>query len=63
MSLTSAIMMMSPAVDLLSKKFGVLNLQEAASLLTSAKVAIAYHAQTIAFGASSVAAGDLTIQQ
>lgn len=63
MSLTSAILMMSPAIDTLSKKFGILNLQEAANVLTSAKLTIAQSAETIAFGASSVAAGQLTVQQ
>lgn len=63
MSLTSAILMMQPAIDVLSKRFGVLNLQQAAYILNSAKLVIAQSAQTIAFGASSVAAGQLTVQQ
>lgn len=63
MSLTSAILMMQPAIEVLSKKFGVLNLQQAANVLTSAKLTIAKHAETIAFGASSVAAGDLAAKQ
>lgn len=63
MSLTSSILMMSPAIDTLSKKFGVLNLQEAANVLTSAKLAIAQSMKTITFKASSVAAGQLTVQQ